>query len=150
MPLWNIRHYKDWDKEDLYDCLALRTEVFVIEQDCPYQEVDGRDRKSWHVWARSAKGEVMAYARIVEPGVSYRQLSIGRVVVSDKHRGKQLGRELMVECLRFVKEELDNQPIHISAQEYLTDFYESLGFQKVGEGYLEDGIPHVGMDYSEV
>ena len=137
--------YPQLTKDDLYDCLALRTQVFVIEQDCPYQEVDGKDRQSWHVWSRETDGVVSSYARIVQAGVSYAELSIGRVVVHPEHRGKQLGRELMEYCLTFIENELGAQPIRISAQEYLLGFYRSLGFVEEGEGYLEDGIPHREM-----
>lgn len=142
---FHTHHYTSITKDDLYDCLALRTEVFVIEQNCPYQEVDGRDRKSWHVWSREEDGCISSYARIVEAGVSYPEISIGRVVVHGDHRGKQLGRELMVACLDFINKELGSQPIRISAQEYLVKFYESLDFVLTGKSYLEDGIPHTEM-----
>lgn len=141
---WYTAHWDDWNKDDLYDCLALRTAVFVIEQNCPYQEVDGKDRSSWHLWARD-EGQVVAYARIVAPGVSYPEVSIGRVVVADSIRGKGLGRKLMVRSLAFIRESLGPQPVRISAQEYLLDFYRTLGFETVGTGYLEDGIPHQQM-----
>lgn len=144
MP-FQTHHYTTITKDDLYDCLALRTEVFVIEQDCPYQEVDGKDRQSWHVWSREADGVVSSYARIVEAGSSYPEISIGRVVVHKDHRGRQLGRALMLECLRYITEEVGSQPIRISAQEYLVSFYESLGFVLTGKSYLEDGIPHTEM-----
>ena len=132
-------------KDDLYDCLALRTEVFVLEQDCPYQEIDGKDRQSWHIWSRGEEGVVSSYARILEAGVSYPEVSIGRVVVHQGHRGMQLGRELMVFCLEFIRGELGPQPVRISAQDYLLKFYESLGFEYTGKSYLEDGIPHSEM-----
>lgn len=137
--------YAHITKDDLYDCLALRTEVFVLEQDCPYQEIDGKDRQSWHIWSRGEEGVVSSYARILEAGVSYPEVSIGRVVVHQDHRGKQLGRELMVFCLEFIRSELGPQPVRISAQDYLLKFYESLGFKYTGKSYLEDGIPHSDM-----
>lgn len=132
--------------QELYDSMALRQEVFVVEQDCPYLDADGKDAAGQHLLGYDDRGQLIAYARLLPPGISYPgYASIGRVVTSPGARrtgaGKQLMRESIDWCGRLYRE----TPIKISAQVYLLRFYESFGFQKVGEEYLEDDIPHVGM-----
>lgn len=141
---------KSWDevtKEELYAFTQLRMEVFVIEQDCPYPEFDGKDQRSWHLWAEK-DGAVVAYLRIVEAGVSYEEISIGRVVVAKSARGSDLGVELMKQGINFIQKEIRPQPIRISAQQYLKGWYGRLGFEQVSEMYLEDDIPHIEMLYT--
>ncbi len=142
---WIIKTYEALSKEELYHLLQLRIEVFVIEQNCPYQDVDGKDQKSIHVWTNNEAGKPIAYLRIVAPGVSYAEPSIGRVLTKETNRKGGLGRALMEEGIRVCQEWYPNETIRISAQEYLLDFYSSLGFVQVGEMYLEDDIPHIEM-----
>lgn len=141
---WSVLKFSELDIQSLYDMLQLRAEVFVVEQDCPYQDLDGKDAQSYHVCGYD-ENELAAYARIVEKGVSYSEISIGRVVVSPKHRGIRLGEQLMVESIHFIESSLDAQPIRISAQSHLRKFYNDLGFEFTGKEYLEDGIPHIEM-----
>jgi ElaA protein len=131
---------------ELYEILALRQEVFVVEQNCPYQDCDGKDLKSWHLLGRNDAGHLIAYTRLLPAGVSYEgYTSIGRVVNSPKVRGQGAGREIMYKSIDTVRFLFGNAPIRIGAQKYLLRFYESLGFIVDGEEYLEDGIPHIEM-----
>lgn len=124
---------------------ALRIEVFVVEQNCPYQDADGKDLKSSHVFGTNDHGELIACARIVSPGVSYKEVSIGRVATAMTVRGSGSGKELMRKSIKAIEEKFGQVPIRISAQSYLKKFYESFGFVQVGEEYLEDNIPHIEM-----
>jgi len=129
----------------VYDLLQLRSEVFVVEQDCVYQDIDGYDDKAYHVLFYEDK-TVVAYSRILPPGAYFEELSIGRVIVKATHRKLNLGNDLMDRSILFCQCQLyQKQSIKISAQQYLIKFYESHGFIISGEGYLEDGIPHIGM-----
>ncbi len=141
---WRLKDWNELDKEDLYEMLALRIKVFVIEQNCPYQDVDGKDKKSMHLFAKDESGACMACLRLVKPGVSYEEWSIGRVVTDPTTRGTGLGKELMKRAMVFFVEK-ENPPVRISAQSHLQKFYEDFGFERVSEEYLEDDIPHVEM-----
>ena len=141
-----IKHYKDLTIDELYDIMVLRQEVFVVEQDCPYLDADGKDKIGWHVMLNNDEGQLMAYTRLLAPGVSYdKYSSIGRVVSSGKGRGKGYGKSVMDASIDAIIDLFPNHAIKISAQCYLLKFYNDLGFKEVGEEYLEDGIPHVGM-----
>jgi ElaA protein len=118
--------------------------VFVVEQNCPYSELDGKDPECIHVVGKLSE-KVVAVARIVPPGLSYEEVSVGRVAVNSAFRGKRTGRELMEYTLELISEIYGKTPVRISAQCYLQTFYESLGFNASGESYLEDGIPHIEM-----
>lgn len=147
---WQCLPFEQLTAAQLYDIMALRQEVFVVEQTCAYLDADGKDPKSYHVWAeeettQGGEYNVLAYARIVKPGVSYPEVSIGRVVTSPAARRTGLGKELMKTTMDFIAEMYGEVPIRISAQCYLEDFYRGFGFEIVGEPYLEDDIPHVGM-----
>lgn len=132
--------------ELLYAIMALRQEVFIVEQDCPYLDADGRDQAAHHLLGRSPEGRLMAYARLLPPGLVYAQYAaISRVVVSPDGRAKGLGRELMQQAIIWADRLYDRPDLKLSAQSHLTDFYKSLGFFTTGEPYLEDGIPHVAM-----
>jgi ElaA protein len=134
---------------ELYDILALRQEVFIVEQNCPYQDCDGKDQQGWHLLGRDAEGRLVCYTRLLPPGVSYPgYASIGRVVSSPSVRGSGIGKELMRKSLEMCLHIFENQAIKIGAQSYLLRFYESLGFHSTGEEYLEDGIPHTKMVWS--
>ncbi len=141
---WFLKDWAELTKDELYEMLALRVEVFVIEQNCPYQEVDGKDKKSRHLFALGESGKCLACLRLVKPGVSYKEWSIGRVVTTSSMRKTGLGIELMNQAMMYFKD-LENPPVRISAQSHLQKFYEKFGFIKVSEEYLEDDIPHIEM-----
>lgn len=130
----------------LYEIMVLRQMVFVVEQHCPYLDADGKDQGAYHQLAYNDREELVAYTRLLAPGVSYPgYASIGRVITRVSERGAGLGRTLMQESITGIAEHFGTSRIKISAQCYLTDFYESLGFQTYGGSYLEDGIPHIAM-----
>lgn len=128
----------------LYQILALRSEVFVVEQDCVYQDIDGCDQQAIHVLFNQ-NDTLVAYARILPPKTYFEQLSIGRVIVKETYRGTNLGHKLMTYALQLCNTTYPEERIKISAQQHLTNFYKQHGFTAVGEGYLEDGIPHIAM-----
>lgn len=142
-----IKPFLDLSLEELYDILALRTDVFVVEQECPYPEVDGRDKDCQHVQVREGD-ELVAYLRILPRGLSFEEVSIGRVLVKQGHRSKGLARPMMQAAMDFILTEWKEGAIRISAQTYLEAFYASFGFEPVSEPYLEDGIPHLDMLYT--
>lgn len=129
----------------MYRILALRADVFVVEQTCAYQDLDGKDEHSFWVWAEDENGTVHATARLLPAGISYKEISIGRVCTSMESRRTGLGKLLMEECLSQCEQIWSKQTITISAQQYLLKFYNELGFVEEGEMYLEDDIPHLKM-----
>jgi len=145
---WQVKPYSDLSLNELYDIIALRLKVFVVEQDCVYQDLDGKDKKCYHLFCRDGKGNLSATARILHPGISYPEVSIGRVAVDESMRGKAIGYELIKKCKEFIVEEFGDVSISISAQKHLEHFYETHEFKSVGKEYLEDGIPHVEMKYT--
>ncbi len=140
----NVKTFKELSIEELYKILQLRIEVFSVEQHCVYQDLDGKDQKALHVIA-TKNDEVVAYTRIFKAGDYFKEASIGRVVVKQSERKCGYGIEIMNASIQATKEHLNETTIYLSAQTYLKKFYNSLGFYEVGEGYLEDGIPHIGM-----
>jgi len=142
---WQTKAFKALTIDEYFEILHLRVAVFVVEQDCPYQEVDEKDRQSFHLFGRAANGEVIAVTRVLPKGVSYDETSIGRVALKKEFRGKGIADELMIETFRFIEAELGEQPIRISAQTYLLNYYSKHNFKQIGEGYLEDDIPHIEM-----
>ena len=142
---WQIKHYQDLSLNEFHDIVALRIEVFVVEQDCPYQDLDGKDKKCYHAFCRDGKGNIISTARIVPPGLIYDEVAIGRVVIKDTARGTGLGHELLDECIKFCHMEFGLTPIRLSAQKHLENYYEKHNFSSTGKEYLEDGIPHVEM-----
>ncbi|WP_298506883.1 GNAT family N-acetyltransferase [uncultured Maribacter sp.] len=138
------KKFQEFTIEELYAILQLRSEVFIVEQDCVYQDIDNKDQNALHIIG-TKNGEVVAYTRIFAPGFYFKDASIGRVVVKQSERKYGYGKVIMEASINAVKIHFNETKIHISAQEYLIKFYSSLGFKQVGEGYLEDGIPHVGM-----
>ncbi len=131
---------------ELYAIMALRQEVFVVEQNCPYLDADGRDQDSWHLMGRDASGKLICYTRLLPKGLAYSDyVSIGRVVSSPSARGTGAGKLLMQRSIDMCRHLFGNQPIKIGAQSYLLKFYETFGFRSTGEEYLEDGIPHTKM-----
>ncbi|MBK8956435.1 MAG: GNAT family N-acetyltransferase [Saprospiraceae bacterium] len=140
-----IKHYKELTLEELYSWLQLRLEVFVVEQNCPYQDLDEKDIHCYHALAYEGD-QLVAGSRIVPPGISYPVYSsIGRVVSRKDHRGTGAGKLIMKQSLASCESLYPNTPIKISAQSYLLAFYESFGFEKTGDEYLEDDIPHHAM-----
>ncbi|MEI6410506.1 MAG: GNAT family N-acetyltransferase [Bacteroidota bacterium] len=138
--------FKELTLYELYEALALRQEVFVVEQNCPYQDCDGKDQESWHLFGRDEAGRLIAYTRLLPEGLSYPgYTSIGRVVSAPVARGTGAGRDLMKKSIEMTRMLFGDWPIKIGAQSYLLRFYESFGFQSTGEAYLEDGIPHTKM-----
>ena len=145
-----IKKFSELSTEEIYNILKLRSEVFVVEQNCVYQDIDEKDKKATHLFIEK-NNEIIAYTRIFKKGDYYEENpSIGRVVVSKKERGKKLGKEIMLNSIKFIKKELEGRKIELSAQKYLDKFYKDLDFYSEGEDYLEDGIPHQRMFYNLV
>lgn len=142
---WNIKPFKELSAAELYDIMQLRAEVFIVEQNCPYQDADGKDPKSWHLAGRDANDKLVVYSRILPQNISYAEVSIGRVVSSPKVRGTGAGRELMKQSLIEIEKLFGKVPVRIGAQLYLQKFYEDFGFVREGDEYDEDGIPHIIM-----
>jgi ElaA protein len=141
-----IKTFEALTKEELYAILRLRSEVFVVEQDCVYQDIDNKDFNALHLIG-NVNEQLVAYTRIFDEGQYFDKSSIGRVVVSPTARGKNFGKQIMEASIGAIKDYFGPKDIHISAQSYLLKFYQELGFSPIGEEYLEDGIPHTGMMY---
>jgi len=144
MPIWKTMPFTDFTVKELYEVLQLRSEVFVVEQDCVYQDIDFKDQKALHVLGYK-NDKLVAYTRIFKAGDYFEEASIGRVVVQQQERKYGYGHDLMNESIKAIEKLLGTSTIHISAQTYLEKFYQSHGFTQKGEGYLEDGIPHIKM-----
>ncbi|MFT5824193.1 MAG: ElaA protein [Crocinitomix sp.] len=139
-----IKHYSELTIDELHDTIALRMAVFVVEQDCPYQDLDGLDKDAYHVLIKEA-GQVIGTTRILKPGVAYAETAIGRVVSATDKRHLKLGHTLMEASMRFVQDELKENTVRLSAQTHLKGYYAKYGFIATGKDYLEDGIPHSEM-----
>jgi ElaA protein len=144
MVNWTIKRFDELTSNELYAILQLRNEVFIVEQNCIYNDIDGKDQPAWHLMA-NVDDKLVAYTRILPPGISYTDPAIGRVVTSSSKRRSGLGRELMKRSIEACEKLFGRISISLSAQVYLQSFYESLGFIVVGEEYLDDGIPHIKM-----
>ena len=144
MVNWSCKKFPDLSADELYAILRLRNEVFIVEQNCPYQDLDNKDQGSHHLmgWKNS---KLLAYTRLLPPGLAYPQTSIGRVVTSPSARLTGLGRELMKVSIEQCKKLFGDGPIRIGAQLYLKSFYASFDFSPSSDTYLEDGIPHIEM-----
>ena len=139
-----VKDFQQLTKTELYDLLQLRSEVFVVEQDCVYQDIDGKDEKALHVIGYKNQ-KLVAYTRIFKPGDYFSEASIGRVMVKQNQRQHKYGYDIMKASIEAIKDHFNTSAIRISAQTYLKTFYNNLGFKEVGEEYLEDGIPHINM-----
>lgn len=144
----SFKTFEELSLNELYDILRLRTEIFVVEQNCPYQELDENDQKSIHLLCK-IKGHLVGYLRILFPGVVFENFTIGRVVVSNDFRKMGIAREMMLLAIDKIETEFHSSKIMISAQTYLINFYENLDFKPIGEEYLEDNIPHIDMQKGE-
>jgi len=143
----NVAHYSQLNIDHFHDIIALRIKIFVIEQDCPYQDLDGKDKVAYHLFYTNNKDEVVAATRILPQNISYAEVSIGRVVVDKDYRGLGLGDLIMKESMNFVQAEFGQVNVRLSAQKHLENYYGKHGFKSTGKEYLEDGIPHVEMLY---
>ena len=144
MVHWNCKYFSELSNQELYSILQLRNEVFIVEQNCPYQDLDNKDQGSYHL--TGYKGErLLAYTRLLPPGLSFEECSIGRVVSSPSARRTGIGRELMKISIEECDKLFPSSAIRIGAQLYLLDFYKSFGFEPCSDVYLEDGIRHIEM-----
>lgn len=143
---WLIKHQQQLSVAELYAILALRTNVFVVEQNCPYPEVDGQDLvgDTYHLMAWE-DGKLLAYLRILDPALNNGRVIIGRVVTDASARNRKLGHGLMETALAYIGKYFPDHPIKLGAQAHLQGFYGRYGFVAEGEEYLEDGIPHIDM-----
>lgn len=144
MIQWKIKRFNELSLDEMYKLLQLRSEVFVVEQNCVYQDIDGKDEKAIHLLGES-EGILVAYARLFQPKDYFEEASIGRVVVKPSHRELKLGHDLMHQAIQGIENQFGVKQITISAQLYLKKFYESHGFVPTSEMYLEDDIPHIQM-----
>lgn len=142
--VFKIKRFNELSTQELYQVLQGRSEVFVVEQNCVYQDIDGKDQKAIHVLGYIGE-DLAAYCRLFNAGDYFEESSIGRVIVSPKHRDKKLGHELMKVAITAIAKEYNQTKITISAQQYLQKFYENHGFVQTSEMYLEDDIPHIEM-----
>lgn len=141
---WVYKTFEELTTNQLYTILELRSEVFIVEQNCVYQDVDGKDKKSFHLMAWNGD-ELVAYTRIVPPGISFSEASIGRVITTSRYRGLGIGVTLLEKSIQHTFKSYQTHQIRIGAQLYLQKFYEGFGFIAQGEEFLEDGIPHIEM-----
>lgn len=144
---WKIKTFEALSLHELYKILQLRSEVFIVEQNCVYQDIDDKDSKAFHLIGED-DGQIIAYARLFKPKDYFEEASIGRVVVKPTYRDKKIGHILMREAIQAIHTHFDEGDITISAQLYLKRFYETHGFRQTSEMYLEDDIPHIQMKKS--
>ena len=145
MTGWRFAHFDELSAREVHDILQARSAVFVVEQACLFQDMDGADVAGWHLFARADDGTIAAYCRLLPAGRAFAEPSIGRVITAEKVRGTGLGRALMQEALRRAAALWPGAALRIGAQQHLEGFYRSLGFVADSEPYDEDGIPHVEM-----
>ena len=144
MQIWLCKEFNDLSTEELYSILQLRTEIFVVEQNCVFQDMDGKDEDAYHLMCYE-DDRLIAYTRLLPAGISYSECSIGRVVTKKINRGTGIGKELMAISIEYCYRLFGKSPIRIGAQVYLEKFYSSFGFKKESDIYIEDGIPHIEM-----
>lgn len=144
-PTWRWYAWHELDPDTLYAFLRLRSDIFVVEQNCPYSDMDGLDPQCLHLCGCDADGKLLAYLRLLPPGLKGVHPAIGRLVVAQSARGAGTGRQAMIRGLRGCAEHYPGAAVFLSGQQHLQGFYQSLGFRPISEPYLEDGIPHVDM-----
>ncbi len=143
-----VKSFQELSLEEFHDIIALRIQIFIIEQNCPYQEVDGKDKLAHHLFFKNEMDEIIAVTRILPQGIYYAEVAIGRVGVHEDYRGTGLGNQLMADSMNFVRDKYGEVPVRLSAQKHLENYYGNHGFKSTGKEYLEDGIPHVEMLYN--
>ena len=137
-----VKRYDELTADELYEILKIRCAVFIVEQNCPYQDIDDKDKGAYHVYLKDEKS-MLAYLRVLDRGVSFNEVSVGRVISMERLKG--YGRMVLEEGIKVAKEKFDADAIRIEAQVQASGFYEKAGFVKEGEVFLEDGIPHIEM-----
>lgn len=142
------KKFNELTLEELYKILKLRSEVFVVEQNCIYNDIDGKDLTSSHIMIKE-NGKIKAYLRALQPGVSYEDASLGRVLVSPDARGKGYAKTIVTKGVEYILNNFNTTKITIGAQEYLKNFYSEIGFKPISEVYDEDGIPHLDMTFEK-
>jgi ElaA protein len=142
---WHTKPFEELSTIELYKILQLRCAIFIVEQNCPYQDLDDKDLEAIHLWSSDNDGNITAYCRLLPANISYKEPSIGRVATAVSIRNTGLGRVLMQKAISYIHDTWHQPAIRISAQLYLDKFYTSLGFERIGESYLEDDIPHIEM-----
>lgn len=145
---YKIKKFNELTTKELYEILKVRAEVFVVEQNCVYQDLDSKDEVSYHLFLED-NSEIIAYLRILPKGISYLETSIGRVLTKAIYRKKGLSKEIVQKAIDFIIDILEEKEIKISAQAYLQKFYKSFGFKPISGIYLEDGIEHIEMLYQK-
>ncbi|WP_315053146.1 GNAT family N-acetyltransferase [Chryseobacterium indoltheticum] len=143
--VWKIKSFEELTTSELYEMIKARVDVFVVEQNCPYPDLDKYDQKALHLWAEQEDQTVLAYCRIFDKGIKYNETSIGRVLTSANGRGKNLGKQLIQYAVETIENRFKTSEVRISAQDYLLRFYSGFGFKETDKKYLEDNIPHTEM-----
>ncbi len=142
---WILKKFNDLTVNEFHDILQLRINIFIVEQNCPYPELDDKDKIAFHLFSIDKNNKIIAYTRIFKPGDFYKEAAFGRVVVHEEYRNQKIGSQLVKETIIETHKLFGNINIKIGAQTYLKDFYQSFGFQQVDDDYIEDGIPHIHM-----
>ena len=137
-----IKRFEELTTDELYELLKIRVDIFVVEQKCPYQELDEKDKRAYHIYLKE-NNQIKAYLRLLDAGVSFKEVSIGRVLSTE--RGKGYARKVIEEGIKIAKERLKADKIKIEAQVYAQKMYEKIGFRAISKEFLEDGIPHIQM-----
>lgn len=139
-----IKHYSELTTDEFYDILKLRLKTFVVEQNCPYPEIDDADKLAYHLWLHDEDG-IEAYARVLPKGAVFDDVAIGRVIAVKRRQG--LGTEIVTQAIQVAKEKFAAEKITVFAQSYARGLYEKVGFKAVSDEFSEDGIPHIQMEY---
>ena len=142
---WILKKFQDLTVDEFHDILQLRINVFIIEQNCPYPELDDKDKIAYHLFGINKENKIIAYTRIFKPGDYYKEAAFGRVAVHQDYRNQKTGFQLVEQTIIETHKLFGNINIKIGAQTYLNNFYQSFGFHQVGDDYIEDGIPHIHM-----
>lgn len=141
---FELKKFSELTSRELYNLIKIRQSVFIVEQDCPYEDLDNKDQEALHLMGYE-RDKLVLYARIFAPGILFSEASIGRILVIKQYRSKGLGVSLMNKALEIIKSDFGNISVRLEAQTYLNSFYKKFGFKNSGEEYLEDGIPHISM-----
>ena len=144
---WNLKQFDQLSSLEVYEILRFRNEVFIVEQKCPYQDIDDKDKYSYHLFSKDEQGKICAYLRILDKGQTFDEISIGRVIIRKDKRGAGLAKQMMLKAIEFIESVLGEHKIRIGAQAHLRDFYRGVGFIPCSAVYLEDNIPHIEMVY---